>query len=188
MCWLAVDRAITVAEQTFDREPDGWVDLRERIARDVTDSGWSNEKQAFTAAYGEHDLDAAALFVGLSGLLQPDDERFIKTVEAVDKHLRAGPVVYRYRYDDGLPGIEGGFHICTSWLIESLLLIGRADEARNLFEQMSHFVGRTHLMSEQYDPDAHESLGNHPQAFSHLGLINCALRLAETSKRQNVET
>lgn len=176
MCWQAVDRAIAVAEHTFDREPDGWVELRDRIANDVIEHGWSVDAQSFTAAYGEHDLDAAPLFVGLSGLLPADDERFIKTVEAVDRHLRAGPVVYRYRYDDGLPGIEGGFHICTSWLIESFVLIGRIDEARDLFGRMCRLVGTTHLLPEQYDPDAHESLGNHPQAFSHLGLINAALR------------
>jgi len=180
MCWHAVDRAVAIARSTFDREPDGWIELRDRIARDVIEHGWSTQRNSFTAAYGEHDLDAAMLFVGLTGLLPPDDERFVRTVEAVDRHLRAGPVVCRYRYDDGLPGTEGGFHICTSWLIESLWLIGRRGDAVELFRSMYRLFGKTYLLSEQYDPDANESLGNHPQAFSHLGFLNCALRLAES--------
>lgn len=179
MCWLAVDRAIAVANHTLDQEPDGWPALRDAIAADVLERGWSEPVQAFTTAYGEVDLDAAALFVGLTGLLPPDDPRVEKTIDAVDQHLREGPVVYRYRGDDGLPGIEGGFHICTGWLIESLLLIGRTEQARQLFDEMCELAGPTMLLSEQYEPTTGESLGNHPQAFSHLAIINGALRLAE---------
>lgn len=179
MCWLTVDRALHIAEHTYDRQPEDWIGLRDEIALDILANGWCKEMNAFTASYGYRELDAAVLHVGLSGLLPPDDERFVKTVEAVDRHLRTGPAVYRYRYDDGLPGTEGAFHLCTSWLIESYILIGRLDDAQRLFHDMCNLVGMTGLLSEQYDPATRESLGNHPQAFSHLGIINTAVALSE---------
>jgi GH15 family glucan-1,4-alpha-glucosidase len=93
----------------------GWPALRDTIAADVLEHGWNEEAQAFTAAYDGTDLDAASLHVGLSGLLDPASERFQATVTAVEAELRAGSAVYRYRRDDGLPGQEGGFHLCTAW-------------------------------------------------------------------------
>ncbi|MFU8829954.1 MAG: glycoside hydrolase family 15 protein, partial [Phycisphaerales bacterium] len=124
--------------------------------------------------------DAATLWTGLSSMLEPDDGRFIATVDAVERHLRNGPTVYRYFHDDGLPGSEGGFNLCTAWLIESLSLIGRQQEAEDLFRSYLQLAGATGLMSEEYDPVGKKALGNVPQAYSHLGLINAALRLAET--------
>lgn len=178
MCWLTVDRALAIAEQIHDRSPDGWAELRSAIAQDILSNGWCDEIDAFTAYYGDKQLDAAVLHVGLSGLLEPDDERFVRTVNTIAQHLRLGPVVYRYRYDDGLPGLEGGFHLCTSWLIEAFIRIGRVDDARDLYQQLCGLVGHTGLLSEQYDPQTKDSLGNHPQAFSHLGLINNAVALS----------
>src|SRR5262249_27415320 len=99
-------------------------------------------------------------------------------VEAVEKHLKNGPTVYRYRYDDGLPGSEGGFHICASWLVEAYLLLGRREDAWNLFNQIVELVGPTGLLSEQYDPQLGAALGNHPQAYSHIGLIENAIKLS----------
>jgi pentatricopeptide repeat protein len=123
-------------------------------------------------------MDASSLWIGLSGLLPDDDPRFLATVLKVEAELRSGPVVYRYRWDDGLPGVEGGFHICTAWLIEAYLRTGRRGDAEELFEQMLLTAGPTGLLPEQYDPLAERGLGNHPQAYSHLGLINCALHLS----------
>ena len=134
---------------------------------------------SFTAAYDDVDMDASVLAVGLSGLLPADDARFVATVNAVESTLREGPTVYRYRADDGLPGAEGGFHLMTSWLIDSYVLVGRRDDAADLFEQYCSLVGSTGLMPEEYDPASGRSLGNHPQAYSHLGLINNALNLAD---------
>ena len=96
---------------------------------------------------------------------------------AIEAELRSGPTVYRYRCDDGLPGSEGGFHLCAAWLIEAYLLTGRRRDAEELFEQMVDAAGPTGLLPEQYDPVAERALGNHPQAYSHLGLIRCALLL-----------
>ena len=133
---------------------------------------------AYSVAYGDEDIDASSLWVGLSGLVTDDDPRFLATVLKVEAELRSGAVVYRYRWDDGLPGLEGGFHICTAWLVEAYLRTGRRGDAEELFQQMLETAGPTGLLPEQYDPFAERGLGNHPQAYSHLGLIRCATALA----------
>ncbi|MBL8778779.1 MAG: trehalose-phosphatase [Acidimicrobiales bacterium] len=179
MCWVTVDRAIAVADHFTDPDQHDWVALRDTIAADVLEHGWKDEVGAFTAAYDGTDLDASVLVIGLSGLLPADDPRFLATVAAVERELRDGPTVYRYRADDGLPGAEGGFHLMTSWLIDALHLVGRTADARALFDGLVALAGPTGLLSEEYDPEQGRSLGNHPQAYSHLGLINNALTLAE---------
>ncbi|MEV6712796.1 trehalose-phosphatase [Lentzea sp. NPDC051208] len=179
MCWLTIDRAIKLGEQ-FGRPLDpSWVPLRDTIATDVLKNGWNDEVQSFTTAYDGDDLDAASLFVGLSGLIDPADERFQSTVTAIEAELRSGCTVYRYRRDDGLPGDEGGFHLCAAWMIEAYLLTGRRTEAEELFGQIIAAAGPTGLLPEEYDPVAERSLGNHPQAYSHLGLIRCAQLLSQ---------
>jgi trehalose-phosphatase len=178
MCWVVVDRAIKVAPQFVNDIDPTWAPLRDEIAADVLEHGYRPALNAFTAAYDGDDADAASLAVGLSGLVAPDDPRFEGTVELVETQLRFGPTVYRYLGDDGLPGREGGFHLMTSWLIDAYQLCGRSDDARELFDQLVGLVGGTGLLSEEHDPDSKRSLGNHPQAYSHLGLINNALTLA----------
>jgi GH15 family glucan-1,4-alpha-glucosidase len=177
MCWVAVDRALRLAQLTGRPAHPGWELLADRIASDVLEHGWKPEVRSFTAAYDGVDLDAAALLIGLSGLLPADDERFAATVEAVELRLREGPTVYRYRSDDGLPGSEGGFHLCALWLAEAYALVGRQSDSQALFEQVLELAGPTGLLSEQYDPRAERALGNHPQAYSHLGLIRAAIVL-----------
>jgi GH15 family glucan-1,4-alpha-glucosidase len=181
MCWLTIDRAISTSANLLDTERPQWVALRDQIALDILEHGFDAGAATFKAAYDGTDIDAASLHVGLSGLLSPDDPRFLGTIHAVERELRDGPVVYRYRSDDGLPGIEGGFHLCTAWLIQAYLLAGRIDDAHSLFDQMISLVGPTGLMAEEYDPAGNVALGNVPQAYSHLGLIDCAVALARTS-------
>jgi len=178
MCWVTVDRAVIIAKRFLECQRDDWQALRDRIAQDVLEYGFKQKVGAFTAAYDGTDLDAAALYVGLSGLLSPCDFRFNGTVAAIEKTLRAGPTVYRYRTDDGLPGFEGGFHICASWLVEAYILQGRVDDARELFHAMASLAGSTGMMSEQYGPKSKRALGNTPQAYSHIGVIENALKLA----------
>jgi GH15 family glucan-1,4-alpha-glucosidase len=178
MCWQTVDRGLRVAAYLGRKRPQ-WAELRQAIGDDVLKNGYSEKLRAFSGAYEFDELDAAALHVGLSGLLPPDDRRFISTVEQVQTQLRKGATVLRYLYDDGLPGAEGGFHLCTAWLIESLALIGRRDEARSLFDEYIRLAGPTGLMSEESDPENAVPLGNFPQAYSHLGLINCAVLLSQ---------
>ncbi len=177
MCWLAVDRALRLARLTGRPERESWSVLADRISAEVLEHGWKPEVRSFTAAYDGLDLDAAALQIGLCGLLPADDERFAATVEAVELRLREGPTVYRYRSDDGLPGSEGGFHLCALWLAHAYALVGRQSDAQALFDQVLQLAGPTGLLSEQYDPRAERALGNHPQAYSHLGLIHVALVL-----------
>ncbi len=177
MCWVTVDRAIAIADQFLDREPAAWVDLRDQIAADVLDNGWNDDLQTFTAAYDGEDLDASVLAVGLSGLLNPTDPRFIATVAAIERSLKVGPTVYRYIEDDGWPGREGGFNLMTSWFIDALCMIDRQDEAATLFNDLCDLMGQTGMMSEQYDPEHSKALGNIPRVYSHLGLINNAITL-----------
>lgn len=180
MCWVTVDRALRIAQAFSGGLPGDWVDLRAAIASDVLERGWNHASSTFTVAYDDASPDAAALHVGLSGLLAGGDPRFVHTVEAVERVLRRGSTVYRYVYDDGLPGREGGFHLCTSWLIEALILVGRHADARALFDQFTSLFGPTGLAPEEYCPRTNKSLGNHPQSYSHVGLINAALALAQT--------
>ncbi len=181
MCWVAIDRALRIGQAHGAAVDPSWPALRDAIAADVLTRGWNEEAQAFTAAYGTTELDAASLYVGLSGLLDPADDRFQATVSAVEAELRSGCTVYRYRGDDGLPGTEGGFHLCTTWMIEAYLLTGRRADAEELFTQFVDTAGPTGLLPEEYDPVEERSLGNHPQAYSHVGLIRCAQLLAAGS-------
>ncbi len=177
MGWVTVDRAIAIAEQFLDREPTAWVELRDRIATDVLSNGWNEQLNTFTAAYGSSDVDASVLAIGLWGLIEPTDPRFVSTVDAIERELRVGPTVYRYLEDDGLPGKEGGFNLMTSWLIDALWLIGRREQATELFDEYCDLVGKTGIMAEEFDPESQRALGNIPQAYSHLGLISNALNL-----------
>jgi len=179
MCWHAVDRALVVHDAVLGSENTEWRALRDRIGADVLAKGWNEQARAFTGAYECPDLDAAALTIGLTGLLPRSDPRWAATVDAIDKHLREGATVYRYRGDDGLPGGEGGFVVCACWLVEAMLTLGRRDEARRLFDAILGQAGPTGLMAEQWDPGLGIALGNFPQAYSHLGLINAALALNE---------
>lgn len=179
MCWVTLDRARQIAAQYLGRERPEWRALQRRIEQDIFEKGFKPNVNAFTASYEEDWIDAASLHVGLSGLIPPDDPRFVGTVDAVERTLRAGPTVYRYRYADGLPGGEGAFHLCTSWLIQSYALLGRRREAEELFNALADLAGPTGLFAEQYDPAAKQSLGNFPQAYSHLGLIDAALSISK---------
>jgi hypothetical protein len=179
MCWMTVDRAIRILTRHSAETNPEWVLLRDRISENVLSQGWHEGSQAYTVAYGSPEMDASSLWIGLSGLLADDDPRFLATVLRVEADLRSGPTVYRYHWDDGMPGKEGGFHVCTAWLIEAYLRTGRRADAEELFEQLLATAGPTGLLPEQYDPDLERGLGNHPQAYSHLGLIRCAQLLSD---------
>ena len=149
------------------------------VPDDVISKGWKPAIDSFTDTYERDDINAATLHVGLSGLLAPDDPRFAATVQAVETHLRNGPVVYRYHADDGLPGREGGFLLCGSWLVDAYELCGRHDDAIALFNDLNELAGPSGLLSEEYDPVGRRSLGNIPQTYSHHGLIDNAVRLSQ---------
>lgn len=179
MCWVTIDRGLRILDRSGidTKEREHWDTLRSTIASEILDQGWSDARESFVAAYDRHDLDASALYVVLTGLLSPEDPRLLQTVHAVEAGLRVGPTVLRYRYDDGIPGAEGGMTICTSWLIECYLRAGLVELAAELYAQMIAGAGPTGLLPEQRDLQSGRGLGNHPQAYSHLGAIRCALAL-----------
>lgn len=181
MCWTAVDRALRMAAVFAEQQPEEWLALRAAIAEDVLAHGWNESAGLFSSAYDDSEPDAASLQVGLSGLVAADDARFVRTVESIERSLRCGPTVYRYHYRDGLPGREGGFHLCTSWLIEALVATGRKDHALELLDGFATLFGPTGLASEEYCPVTRLALGNHPQAYTHAGFINAAIAVANTS-------
>jgi trehalose-phosphatase len=177
MCWVTLDRALRVHDLLAAPAPEWWSFARDAIATDVLENGWNEGLQSFTSWYGGTALDAAALHVGLAGLIPPDDPRFSATVEAVERELRAGHTLYRYRFDDGLTGDEGGFLLCAAWLLQAYLLLERPDDAIALFDQIASTFGPTGTASEMWDPLGKRSLGNIPQAYSHLGIIDSAVAL-----------
>lgn len=176
MCWVAIVKAIELFEMG-GHEADQWYALADQIRADVIDNGWNAELGTFVSAYGRTDVDAACLAVITSGMIDGRDPRALGTIAAVEADLRDGPTVYRYRHDDGLPGTEGGMHVCTSWLIEAYIAGGKYETAEKLFRQMISCRGTTGLLSEMYSASDERGLGNHPQAYSHIGVIRTALML-----------
>lgn len=176
MCWQAVDRAIA-ASRYLGRSRNEWSALRDEIRDEIVREGRAAGVPHFGTAYGLSDPDAAAMWVGLSGMLPMHDPTVVATVEVVERELLRDSGVYRYRFDDGLPGQEGAFNVCTSWFIEMLACAGRRDEAKALLARYAELAGATGSMAEEFDPECGRALGNVPQAYTHAGLISAAVRL-----------
>lgn len=183
MAWVALERTIEMA-----RSEDFRLDLRgvratsDAIKRWVLDRGYDPELGAFVRAPGTRELDAALLAIPLVDFLPGSDPRVVGTIDAIRTHLSRGDLVYRYLGPDGIPGGEGAFVICSFWLVEALAHIGRIDEAHEIFERVLHRRNDLGLLSEEIDPETGEFLGNFPQAFSHIGLINAALTLSRHTR------
>ncbi|RDI69505.1 glycoside hydrolase family 15 protein [Halopelagius longus] len=179
MCWVALDRGIDIATTYgYEAPVDEWRDARETIKEDVLENGYDEDTDAFVQAYGSDALDATGLLIPIVGFLPFDDERVQNTIDAIEDRLLEGDVlVKRYDGDDGLPGDEGAFVLCSCWLIDALALSGRVEEAVDRFESLIEYVSPLGLLAEEIDADTGEQLGNFPQAFSHIGLVNSALYL-----------
>jgi GH15 family glucan-1,4-alpha-glucosidase len=181
MAWVAIDRAVRGAEQfKLPARLDEWRALRQRIHESVCRDGYNTQKQSFVQYYGGDSLDASLLLLPMVGLLPPHDPRIKGTVAAIQRELTIDGLVMRYRTHegvDGLPAGEGVFLACSFWLADNLILQGRHSEARALFERLLGLCNDVGLLAEEYDPRAKCQLGNFPQAFSHLALINTALNL-----------
>jgi alpha,alpha-trehalase len=180
MNWLALDRAVKLAAilGADATRVARWAEHRDRIRDAIESEGWSEPVGAFTQAFGRADLDASVLVMPLVGFLPATDPRMRATIEAVaDRLTDEQGFVFRYLNEDGLPGSEGTFGICTFWLAECLALAGEVDRARALFERISGCANDVGLLSEEVDPASGELLGNFPQAFSHIGLIHAALAI-----------
>ena len=184
MAWVAVDRAVRTIEEwpDLDGPLEEWRTLRSQIFDEVCEKGYNEKVGAFTQYYGSDELDASVLMIPLVGFLPPSDPRVVSTVEAVQRDLMDHGFVLRYRTSDdgavdGLSGREGAFLACSFWLVDCLHLIGREDEAEELFERLLSLRNDLGLLSEEYDPHHGRQVGNFPQAFSHVSLINSACRL-----------
>ncbi|MGW4734517.1 glycoside hydrolase family 15 protein [Streptomyces shenzhenensis] len=181
MVWVAADRAVRTLEEypEFPGDMAGWRKLRDAVHREVCEKGYDPDRNTFTQYYGSRELDAALLLIPRVGFLPPDDPRVIGTVDAVRAELGHDGFVRRYAGSgtgvDGLPGGEGVFLACSFWLADALHLTGRTQEARELFERLVGVANDVGLLSEEYDPVAGRQLGNFPQAFSHIALVNTAL-------------
>jgi GH15 family glucan-1,4-alpha-glucosidase len=186
MAWVAVDRAIKSAEQFgLDGPLDHWRALRQCIHEEVCRNGFNHELGAFVQSYGSKYLDASLLLMPIVGFLPPSDPRVQGTVKAIERRLMVDGLVFRYDTDtmvDGLPPGEGAFVACSFWLANNLALIGRWDDARRLFEQLLALRNDVGLLAEEYDPRLRRQVGNFPQAFSHVGLVNTALNLGRPEK------
>jgi GH15 family glucan-1,4-alpha-glucosidase len=186
MAWVAFDRAIRSAEEyRLDGPLDRWRELRTFIHADVCRKGFDPEQNSFVQSYDSKELDASLLLLPVVGFLPPDDPRVIGTVEAIERRLMIGGFVRRYdttRSDDGLPAGEGVFLACSFWLVDAYVLLGRHDDARALFDRLVGLCNDLGLLSEEYDPASGELLGNFPQAFSHVALVNSAFNLTRAAK------
>jgi alpha,alpha-trehalase len=184
LCWVALDRAVRLSGRAgLEGEAPGWLRTRDEIRRAILTEGYDEEAGAFTQAFGEKALDASALAVPLVGFLPATDPRVRSTVERVSERLTSHGLVYRYLSDDGLPGSEATFALCSFWLVDNLALQGRVDEARELFERLAGYASDTGLFAEMIDPHSGELLGNYPQGFTHLALIRSALKIARAESR-----
>ena len=190
MAWAGVDRAVRAVEHFgLDGPVERWKRLRDTIHTDVCDKGYDPRRRTFTQFYGSAGLDAALLLIPSVGFLPWEDERVVGTVEAVQRELCVDDFVLRYRTDadggvDGLPGEEGAFLACSFWLADALHGIGQEREARALFERLLGLRNDVGLLSEEWDSSSKRHLGNTPQAFSHVGLVNTARHLSGTAPAQ----
>jgi GH15 family glucan-1,4-alpha-glucosidase len=185
MAWVAVDRTVKLIESgEADGPLERWRELRDEIHWDVCEKGYDKERNTFTQSYGSQELDASLLLIPQVGFLPPDDKRVIGTIEAIQRELSTPDgFLLRYPTDsgeenlDGLPGDEGAFLAVSFWLADDLAMIGRVDEARRLFEKLLSLRNDLGLLAEEWDPRLQRQVGNFPQAFSHVPLIDTALRL-----------
>jgi GH15 family glucan-1,4-alpha-glucosidase len=184
MAWVAFDRGVKAVEQ-FGRNGtvERWRQCRDEIKAEVLEQGWDERLGSFVGYYGADRVDASLLTIPLFGFLPPDDPRVRGTLEAVRRELLVDGFVQRYRHDekvetiDGLPPGEGAFFLCSFWFVDNLILLGDLDEAEEMFERLLALRNDLGLLSEEYEPTLDRLVGNFPQAFSHIGLVNTALRL-----------
>jgi GH15 family glucan-1,4-alpha-glucosidase len=203
MAWVAVDRAVKTLEEWPELEGplEEWRELRHTIFTEVCEKGYNKDIGSFTQYYDCDQLDASVLMIPLVGFLPPTDPRVVSTVEAVEKGLLENGFVLRYRTADdgavdGLTGREGAFLACSFWLVDCLHMIGRTKDAEKLFGRLLALRNDLGLLSEEYDPIGGRLVGNFPQAFSHVSLVNSACRLTgqdalaigpeESSRRRRV--
>ena len=187
LCWVALDRAIKVARiLKKTRKLEKWVKLEQEIKEDIYSNSWNKEVNAFTQSYGSTHLDASVLLMESYGFIHAKDPKFVSTVLAIEKELSNDGLLYRYKNEDdfGLP--SSSFTICTFWFINSLFKIGEEERAQQLFDKLLSYSNHLGLFSEDIDFKTKRLLGNFPQAYSHLALIECAVNFANKASEEKV--
>ena len=180
MCWVAMDRAVSIAKLLYKEDIAGsWLEVADAIKADVLAKGWKEEIQSFSQTYENTELDSSLLLMEAYGFITPEDERYRKTVEAVYRTLRYKGLMFRYNTSDDFGVPTSAFTICTFWMIRALFVINRQEEARVLFNEMISYSNNLGLFSEDLDFETKSQLGNFPQAYSHLALINTARLFTE---------
>ena len=175
LCWVAVDRAIKISELIQRGEKaKKWESLRDEIHGDIIKNAWSENKQAFTQSYGSHDLDSSVLLMESYGFIEASDSKFIKTVKSIEKELMFEGLLFRYKNKDDFGEPKSSFTVCTFWFIDSLYKIGEKKKAKKMFDELLSYSNHLGLFSEDIDFKSKELLGNFPQAYSHLALIETA--------------
>ncbi len=184
MCWVALDRGLIIARRYgFPADLQKWKKVREEIKKEVLQKGFHEKKQAFVQHYETDALDSSNLLIPIFGFLPHNDPRVVSTVEAIMKELSNDGLLYRYQTEDGIEGGEGVFLLCSFWLIDILISMGRVTEAEAYLHRMESIANHVGLFSEQYDIDRRENLGNFPQAFTHIGYINAVLALCRAKEK-----
>jgi alpha,alpha-trehalase len=185
MCWVALDRAVDLAPRLgAEDRAKGWAATRDEVRAAILERGWNERAGAFTQAFGSEDLDASSLMLAITGFLPGDDPRMKATVDAIAARLTdERGLVYRYLAHDGLAGEEGTFLLCTFWLAHAQALAGELDQATATFERAIAAINDVGLLAEEVHPGSGQMIGNFPQAFSHIGLVNAAWAIAQTRDR-----
>ncbi|MEE9362122.1 MAG: glycoside hydrolase family 15 protein [Cellulophaga sp.] len=187
LCWVAIDRAIKVARiLKKTRKLEEWTKLEEEIRLDIHQNSWNKDVKAFTQSYGSIHLDASVLLMESYGFIQAKDPKFVSTVKAIEKELSNDGLLYRYKNEDdfGLP--SSSFTICTFWFINSLFKIGEEEKAMRHFEKLLSYSNHLGLFSEDIDFKTKRLLGNFPQAYSHLALIECAINFSNKDSEEKI--
>jgi GH15 family glucan-1,4-alpha-glucosidase len=186
MSWVALDRGIQMAEELkLESDTVAWRMARDQLHAEIMERGWSEAQQSFIQSYDSDALDAAALAIPMVRFLPWNHPRVVSTVKTIARELTThdGELVFRYRHPDGLEGEEGAFSICTFWLAQALAMVGERERAERVFRRMLRHANHVGLYSEEIDPLTGDFLGNFPQAFTHIALINCAAALSRLDSR-----
>jgi alpha,alpha-trehalase len=182
LCWVALDRGVKIAQMIHMQEyVKEWTSIREEIRNDIEENAWNDEIQSYTQTYGSKDLDASSLLMEAYGYISAENPRFISTVYATDRELSRNGLMYRYKNKDDFGEPKSSFTICTFWLITSLYRIGEKEKAKKLFDQVLGYSNHLGLFSEDMDFETKRLLGNFPQAYSHLALIDTALTISDNN-------
>ena len=179
MCWVALDRAIKLSEvYGYEGNRALWKAEKNEIYKEVMEKGYNREIGAFTQRFNSEDLDASVLLLPVVGFIAGDDPKMLSTIDSIEKTLvDKNGLMRRYLSSDGFPGVEGAFLLASFWLVDAYVYAGKRDKAVKLFERLLSYKNHVGLYSEEIDPKTKAFLGNFPQAYTHIGLINTALLL-----------